>query len=201
MKKDTPSSLRVAAARVFAERGFEGASVREITRRARANLGAITYHFGSKAALFDAVLVDAVRGLRETLERADRPGPALDRMARLITAHVEYVAANVQSRRLVLQVLAADRALSPSVAAEIRRMPALFAGVIVQGQHEGSIRSGDPILLTIASVAQAFMLGMMRPLLRAGPGIDLDDPATRKAALQNALRFIRAGLSSTDPEG
>ena len=40
----------------FAQRGFDGSSLREITRLAGVNLGAVNYHFGSKSALFDEVL-------------------------------------------------------------------------------------------------------------------------------------------------
>ena len=40
----------------FAQRGFDGTSLREITSLADVNLGAVNYHFGSKSALFDEVL-------------------------------------------------------------------------------------------------------------------------------------------------
>ncbi len=51
------------AATVFAETGYEGASAREITRRADANAAAINYHFGSKASLYREVLKLAVSAL------------------------------------------------------------------------------------------------------------------------------------------
>lgn len=40
----------------FAQRGFDGTSLREITSLAGVNLGAVNYHFGSKSALFDEAL-------------------------------------------------------------------------------------------------------------------------------------------------
>ncbi len=45
-----------AAVQFFAERGYEGASVRAIVARARVNQAAINYHFASKAGLYRAVL-------------------------------------------------------------------------------------------------------------------------------------------------
>jgi TetR/AcrR family transcriptional regulator, regulator of cefoperazone and chloramphenicol sensitivity len=53
---DTPSRLIYAAGEVFAEKGFEAASVREICGRAGASLAAIGYHFGDKDGLFTEVV-------------------------------------------------------------------------------------------------------------------------------------------------
>lgn len=53
---DTPSKLLDAAEKVFAEYGFEGASVRMINAEAQVDSGAIHYHFGNKQNLFRAVI-------------------------------------------------------------------------------------------------------------------------------------------------
>jgi len=52
----TRRSLLDAATRIFAERGFSDASIRAITRKAKANQAAVTYHFGGKEGLYRAVL-------------------------------------------------------------------------------------------------------------------------------------------------
>ena len=68
---DTRERLLDAAEKIFAERGFEGASIRAVTQAAGASVSAANYHFGSKEAL-----------LRETLLR--RVGPLNERrLARL----------------------------------------------------------------------------------------------------------------------
>lgn len=53
---DTRERILDTAEICFAQRGYDGASLREITRLADVNLGAVNYHFGSKSALFDEVL-------------------------------------------------------------------------------------------------------------------------------------------------
>lgn len=52
---DTRERLMDAAERLFAERGFDGVSLREIVAAADVNLGAVHYHFDSKQGLFEAV--------------------------------------------------------------------------------------------------------------------------------------------------
>jgi AcrR family transcriptional regulator len=52
----TRAALLKAATLVFAERGYAGASVRQITQKAAANQAAINYHFGGKEQLYRAVL-------------------------------------------------------------------------------------------------------------------------------------------------
>lgn len=67
---DTKIKIVEAAEIEFAERGFEGASIRSITARAGANVAAINYHFGSKTELFKAMIryrIEPINVLRLSL--------------------------------------------------------------------------------------------------------------------------------------
>ena len=54
--RSTRDRILVAAEALFAERGFEVVSLRDITGAAAANVAAVNYHFGSKEKLIDAVV-------------------------------------------------------------------------------------------------------------------------------------------------
>src|SRR5688500_11044482 len=53
--KDTRSRILDVAEELFGERGLDRVSIRDITRKAKVNLAAINYHFGSKEDLIAAV--------------------------------------------------------------------------------------------------------------------------------------------------
>jgi AcrR family transcriptional regulator len=61
----TRERLLDVAERIFAERGFAGASVREITEAAGASLAAINYHFHSKEKLYAEVFLRRMDHLRD----------------------------------------------------------------------------------------------------------------------------------------
>lgn len=53
---DTRHALMVAAGELFAERGLEGVSIRDIVGKAGATLSAVNYHFGSKVKLYQETI-------------------------------------------------------------------------------------------------------------------------------------------------
>ena len=77
--------ILAAALGVFAERGYEGASIAAIASRAGVAKSVLYHHFGSKAALYAAILdhetedlVDAVRAALPADERSPRLRAGLD---------------------------------------------------------------------------------------------------------------------------
>ena len=71
-RSSTRERLLDAAERLFAERGFEGASIRAVTDAAGVSVSSANYHFGSKEELLHATLRRRVEPLnRERLARLD----------------------------------------------------------------------------------------------------------------------------------
>jgi AcrR family transcriptional regulator len=66
----TKNKILDAAESLFADKGFNGTSLREITSQAEVNLAAVNYHFGSKKELIKAVMSRYMNELSPRLELA-----------------------------------------------------------------------------------------------------------------------------------
>lgn len=78
----TRERLLAAAAETFAEQGYRQATVREICRRARANVAAINYHFRDKAGLYEEVIAGVCQQAIEKypLRAAEMPADPEERL-------------------------------------------------------------------------------------------------------------------------
>ena len=65
--RNTKDKLLKTAARLFARHGTDGVSTRELARQAGVNLCAISYYFGSKQKLYEAVIDDLISTFKTDL--------------------------------------------------------------------------------------------------------------------------------------
>lgn len=84
---DTRAKLLEAGGELFAEVGFEAATVREICRLANANVAAINYHFGDKLGLYTEVILSRAR-FAENAARQDVHGPPEEQLRVFVHRYV-----------------------------------------------------------------------------------------------------------------
>ncbi len=111
---ETRDLLLSAAARVFAQRGFHAATIRQICELAGANVASINYHFGDKQNLYREVLASTFAGLAELappdgasgrmLSAVERFRVLVETMVRLLHAEGDG-ADGVRGRLLAWEVL------------------------------------------------------------------------------------------------
>ena len=193
---DTCEALLAAGRELFAQRGYDRASIRAITGRAGANLGAVTYHFGSKENLYHEVLRRAVTPLREQVEAAlRRPGPTVDRLVAVVETYFEYFSRNPDLPRFLLQEVAAGRVPPPPVTETMKAISGRVAEVVREGQARGEVRDGHPLLMMLSLISQPLYLVLMQRPLKEVLGMDLNAPDTRPQVLDHIRAFARAGIA------
>lgn len=191
----TRSELIRAARSLFAQYGYAATSVRAITAAAGANLGAITYHFGSKRDLYDEVVASVVDPLATQVEQVvSGGGDVADRIGDVVRCYFRYLAGNPDLPPLMMQELALAGAPAEAVAVPMRRVHAQLTALIEQGQRSGVIRSGPAAVMGIFILSVPVHLGLLREGLRTHMGIDLMEPTLRHVVTENAVAFVTAGL-------
>lgn len=194
--KTTPDTLIAAARELFVARGYDGTSIRAITQQAGANLGAVTYHFGSKESLYEAVAATLADPFREAFaETARQAGSPLARLEALVRFLFEYLADHPELPRFIVQQLVSSGPLPPAIRRALTGNHGEIARLIVEGQQDGSIREGDPRLMALSIVAQPIWMNAVREFLQQALTIDQADPRTRAELVDTAVRFVRAGLA------
>jgi AcrR family transcriptional regulator len=190
----TKSALLRAGRKLFATRGYEATSVRDITTLAEVNLGAVTYHFASKEALYHAVIEEITVPMRDRLAAPLPDGDALDLLEVFLRGNFEFLASNADLPRIVLHVLASEGTLPPPGLKMIRLNLKRVIALIQRGQRQGVIRKGNARHLAMAVAGQPIMLGIYRGALMQTIDFDPFGRARKKVA-DDVVQFVRAGLA------
>ncbi len=193
----TAEALIRAGRRLFTGRGYDGASVRAITSEAGANLGAITYHFGSKRNLYGEVAARAMAPLAERIVAATAgPGAPLDRVEAVVRAYFDLFANEPEVARLILQDVIVGREPPEAVKRVMRRVVGAVCALVEEGQRGGTIRDGDARLMAASLISQPLILMTLgRVVLPVAAGLDPGAPELRGRVVDHALAFARRGLT------
>ncbi len=188
--QQTKDRLILAARRLFADHGFHRASVRAITRAARANLGAITYHFGTKEQLRLEVLGRLAAGLAERVTTAAAvAAPAPARLGAVVHAFFEFFQDDPDAPRIMLQILAAGGPPPAAVLVQQRRILEAIGAIVHAGVAAGELRAVEPFFVAFSIFSQCVWFAVVRPQLAVISALSLG-AAELTAALERHITDI-----------
>ena len=158
-KVRTRQKVLDAARQLFAERGYEPATIRDIAKGAGMSTGAVFANFQDKAELFEAVLSNDLVSLAETMKAA--AGAEGSVRTRLLAALSAAYHNSVEQLPLVQAVIA--RSWFQPVAAEMRVRSAIKPLVSVvtdtlqAGVREGELRQDADVRLLSELIYGAYL--------------------------------------------
>lgn len=194
-----------AAEQLFAERGFEAVSVRDITKRASMNIASINYHFGSREGLVAAVMTRYITPINdERLARIE----ALERrwsgksvpLEEILDAFVRPLATQVRkselSERLFLKLVGRmfgeqAAAMPPVVEEQFKLVVARFVKALSKALPELAV---DEILWRMHFVIGAMVHSMAQEEVLHRITQGASGTPTIEATLSRFTRFAVAGL-------
>lgn len=187
---DTRAALLAAAREAFAERGYDGATVRMIAERAGVDPAMVNHWFGGKEALFTATLeipLDPAVVLPELL--AGDPEHLGERLVGRFLA-IWDATGGVPLASLIRSVASHEAA-----AGMLREFVSRVILVRVT-----SVLSGDRPELRAALVgSQLIGLGMARYVVKLEPLASADHETVIAAVAPTVQRYLTGSLGSTDP--
>jgi AcrR family transcriptional regulator len=199
--EDTRRRLIVAARKLLAQKGFEGTSIRAVTEEAGANLGAVTYHFESKERLYHAVLEEVLGPMREqALILKGLPFSPLQRLEFFIRGMFQHLSENPDMPRFMVQEIVLGDEPAPPILETVRVIAPVLVGIIQEGQHVGTIREGDPVLMAISALSQPIYLSIMPPVLAREDLRASGVPQPRVSPEDHAVEFVLRGLAARQEE-
>ena len=198
---DRSQGTILAAARdEFAEYGLGGARMDRIAERAGLNKRLIYYYFEDKEKLFQAVLEQAYRDIREEEVKLHllemEPAAAV---RRLIEFTWDYYLAHPEFMTLLNSAnLHKARHLAGSEKARALNSPLVetLAAVLERGRREGAFRGGvDPVQLYVSIAGLSYFYLSNNPTLSAIFGRDLLAPKARSERLSHMTEVIMGYLT------
>lgn len=138
--------MLTAARELFAERGYAGATTKQISDRAEVGEVLLFRHFGSKSGLFDeAVLAPFESFVDAWLERWSRHTPSGDDMFALGRGYIELLYGFFDDNRELVLALLSAQAHHSATADRLQDMFGRLAETVRQGSDEYGLPSRDAV--------------------------------------------------------
>lgn len=163
----TREKILQKAGELFAARGYDGVSVRDIAGAARVNVSAVSYHFGGKEELFREVIRDGFTGISGRLERIAAGDAPLRRRAELMLEEFfTFLLGNHSVSRIVFHEMAVGGKRLPEAAGAFwLKNSGLIKGMIRDGIRNGEIHSMDETLALFSLVSLPIYLAFAQPVV------------------------------------
>jgi len=190
--------LLEVAGEVFSEVGFDAATIREITKRARVNLAAVNYYFRDKAELYSAVLMHVQRSAVDPAQAAGS-GSSEARLRDFIRGMLKHLLDPLRPAwhsRLMAREMAAPTGKFPDLIDEGFRPKVELLDGILRDLTDGRLSDEEIARASASILAQCIFYRQNRAvLLRLYPDLRDDGDQTDKLA-EHIAAFSLGGLES-----
>ncbi|HCQ13845.1 TetR/AcrR family transcriptional regulator [Flavobacterium sp.] len=168
------------AERLFAEEGFDGTSVRDIAKKANINVAMISYYFGSKEKLLEAVVIHRIGTMKLRLENLlQEDSTPIEKIEKLVVYYINQINAN----RSIYQILHFElstkkREINTDAFTEVKKNNLkVMESIVKEGQLQGIFQPNINIaLLSPTIIGSLIYFHMNKPLY-----VDLFDLKTDEA--------------------
>jgi AcrR family transcriptional regulator len=168
-KGETVTRILEAAKDVFAEKGFAGARVDEIARRAGVNKAALYYHIGDKKALyadaFHNVIGTAAQRLIDGIKGSKTPEEKIKTYLKTLAKTFDE---NPQVPRMMMREMASGGQNLPDIFfQDLFSIFRTLSGILEEGKSKGVFIDSLPLLVHFMAIGATVIYKTIAPILLA----------------------------------
>jgi DNA-binding transcriptional regulator YbjK len=153
---DKQRQILEVAEKLFATKGFDGTSVRDIAQEAGVNIAMISYYFGSKEKLLQAVFELRSSHIKTqlTLMLEDQNMAPLEKVYRLIEAFVEKIMGQQQFHKIMVreQINGKETMIYSLIQESKKKNHELVKKIVQEGQKKGVFKKNIDIPLMMVTM-------------------------------------------------
>ncbi|KGO88960.1 TetR/AcrR family transcriptional regulator [Flavobacterium suncheonense] len=167
---DKQIEILQAAETLFAEHGFDGTSVRDIAKIANVNIAMISYYFGSKEKLLEALIMYRISGLRLQMENLYREDlTPFEKIDRLIELYIKRINQNKGMYQIIhFEISSGKRIINCEAFNEMKKHNLdILKSIVAEGQDKGLFRRDiNVVLLPTTIMGTYFHFQMNKPFFK-----------------------------------
>ncbi|PAM96601.1 TetR family transcriptional regulator [Flavobacterium sp. IR1] len=156
---DKKIQILEVAEKLFSEKGFEGTSIRDISKEAKINIAMVSYYFGSKDRLLESLIIYKTSDLKLQLENLLQENlEPLDKVNKLIEIYLNRISCNKGIFRVLhFELNSKKREKSLNAFTELKKGNLKSVeSIIQQGQSKGVFRKDIIIPLITPTIIGTF---------------------------------------------
>ncbi|MFA6245439.1 MAG: TetR family transcriptional regulator [Mucilaginibacter sp.] len=198
MERDKRSAIQLAAEKLFAKKGFQATSIRELGREAGVNSSMISYYFKSKQQLLLSIFERSIYDLSSiSAQLADQRLTEMEKLNQLIDFYTAKLLADGTSTYIMLQEqLLRSIERSSQLSEEItEKQFSLLEGIVKAGITNGSFKPDINIRMifyTLLGTFRQIVIVHSKLWLQDSPDID---PKRFQSDIGQANRYLKSLLS------
>ena len=164
---------------LFAEKGFDGTSIRDISKEAKINVAMVSYYFGSKEKLLESLVLYKTSGLKELLyDLIEEELEPVQKIYKLIDLYVNRLNCNKGIYRILhFELASKKRVLELTSFSDIKKANLKSLEIIIkEGQAKGVFRKDVIIeLITPTILGTYFHFHMNKPFFEVLLGLNTEE--------------------------
>ncbi len=202
VKTSNPSRSRLikAATKLFANQGFEGASLKEIAEAADSNIALVSYHFGGKLELYQSCVeqfgLDGVERVQRILTKAENKEELRVRISLFVEEMMEFNMSQPDIARLVYREfeMNSDRLEHIFRKTFIKVFETLVEFLQDARKEKFIKRSIDPVMAASIWFSVVSHMTRMNLAFERYFGMSLNDPTQREKFTAMAVEMLVNGM-------